>query len=327
MALRAAGLDSAEGGRVSLDAIAADSGVSRETVRRARNELLHTMEFLTGTTGNLVYSSSLMPAPVEPSVDSPATARALRRLLTMTGPLPWDEVLSAWARAGGRPPYSPLPTDVASMRTWVNNVVGLTVNPGSDAGASTIAVVLPEQLDQVSQFLRNELRERPGGLDRNVLLERAVEAGLKPTTIATALSIHPAVTRICRGVWALRGRRPSAFTDPARVNEPLRAKRVRPTTFAWGHDGTLQIEFSVPRGPSPVVAVPKAVSEIVEGRTFGVDAGEKPMRIAVRNARLWGFGPPLSKLGLPSGGRATIALNLLAGTATIAPADRKGRTR
>ena len=327
MALRAVGLDSPEGRRASLDVVAADLSVSRETVRRARNELLRAMQPPTGATSDVVYSSLSLPAPAEPSADSPATARALRRLLTMTDPLPWDEVLSAWARAGGKPPYSPLPADVASMRAWANDAGGFTVSPiDVDGGRVTIGTVLAEELDHVSQFLLDALREQPGGVDRNVLLELAEEAGLKPTTIATTLSIHPAVTRVGRGMWALRGRRPSVSSEPARVTKPRRAERVRPTTFAWGLDGSLLIEFSIPRGPSPVVAVPKAVSEIVEGREFSVD-GKKAMRIAVRNARLWGFGPLLSELGLPGRARATIALNLLAGTATIAPAEPEGTSR
>lgn len=327
MALRTVGLDTTERRRASLDAIAADFGVSRETARRARNQLLQAMQPPTGVTTHVVYSSRPLPAPGGLSADSPATARALRRLLTMTGPLPWDEVLSAWARAGGKSPYSPLPADVASMRAWANDTGGFTVSPvDADGRRVTIGTVLPEKLDHVSQFLFDALREQPGGVDRNVLLELAEEAGLKPTTIATTLSMHPAVTRVGRGRWALRGRRPRALTEPARGTEPRRAERVRPTTFAWDLDGSLLIEFSIPRGPSPVVAVPKAVSAIVEGREFGLD-GEKSIRIAVRNARLWGFGPLLSELGLPGGARATIALDLLAGTATIAPAEREGMSR
>lgn len=327
MALRAVGLATTERRRASLDVIAADFGVSRETARRARNELLHAMQTLTGVTTDVVYSSLSLPAPGEPSAESPPTARALRRLLTMTGPLPWDEVLSGWARAGGKPPYSPLPADVASMQAWANAAGGLNVSPVDEDGRHvTIGTVLPEELDHVSQFLFDALRAQPGGVDRSVLLELAEQAGLKPTTIATTLSSHPAVIRLGRGRWALRGRRPSESRASSRVNEPLRPERVRPTTFAWALDGSLLIEFSIPRGPSPVVAVPKAVSEIVEGREFGLE-GVKPMRIAVRNARLWGFGPLLSELGLLGGARAAIALNLLAGTATIAPAERTGTSR
>ncbi|MFI1997011.1 hypothetical protein [Actinoplanes sp. NPDC020271] len=328
MALRAAGLDSAEGGRASLDAIAADLGVSRETVRRARNDLLHAMRPPRGTTSQAIYSSLSLSAPSEPSAESPATARALRRLLTMTGPLLWDEVLSAWARAGGKPPYSPLPTDLATMRAWASETAGFTVSAANwAAGPVTIATVLPEELDQVSQFLLDALREQPGGVDRNVLLELAEAAGLKATTIATTLSMHPAVMRLGRGMWALRGRRPSRACESAGAPEPRRTDRVRPTTFTWSSDGSLLIEFSVPRGPSPVVAVPKAVFEIIEGREFTLNAGDKPLRITVRQARMWGFGPLISELSLPGGARVTIALNLIAGTATITPAEGKDASR
>ncbi len=320
MALRAAGLESTVEGRTSLDAIARDFGVSRETVRRARNKLLHTMEPPTGTAADAVFSSLSLSAPSEPSAESPATARALRRLLTMTGPLRWDEVLSAWARAGGKPPYSPLPTDTASMRAWAENAGGFRISAADGrSGPAVIETLLPEGLDQVSQFLLEALRDVTAGVDRGVLLDLAEEAGLKPTTIATTLSMHPAVTRVGRGVWALRGGTPDRSNELPRVVEPRRMVRFRPTSFTWGADGSLQIEFSVPRGPSPVVAVPRAVSGIVEGREFVVETAEKPMRLAVRNARLWGFGPRLSGLGLPEGARVTIALNLLAGTATITP--------
>lgn len=326
MALRAAGLDSAEDGRESLDAIAADLGVSRETVRRARNELLHSMESPSGTTSEAIFSSLCLPAISEPSADSPATARALRRLLTMTGPLPWDEVLSAWARARGKPPYSPLPTNVAKVHSWAGRAGGFTITAADGAvGRVIVGAVLAEKLDRVSQFFLDALREEPGGVDRNVLLELAEASGLKPTTIATTLSMHPAVIRVGRGKWTLRGSRPKRSSESAHGIEPRRTTRAHPTSFTWGADGALLIEFSIPRGPSPVVAVPKAVSEIVEGREFGVDGGEKPMRIAVRNARLWGFGPLLSELGLHGGARVTIALDLLAGTADINPTERKAR--
>lgn len=328
MALRAAGLDPEEG-RASLDSIAAELGVARETVRRARNELLLAIEPPPGITNEALYSSLSLPAPSQPSADSPATSRALRRLLTMTGPLPWDEVLGAWARAGGRPPYSPLPADIATMRIWAAEAGGFNVSAAaSDAGWATIGVALPEQLDQVSQFLLDALRKQPAGIDRSKLFELAVEAGLKPTTVATTLSTHPAVTRVRRGIWALRGQQQEeAANERVRVAEPGRGGRARPTTFAWGDDGSLLIEFSIPRGPSPVVAVPKAVSEIIEGREFRVEQEEKQTRVMVRNARLWGFGPLLSELRIPRGARVAIALDLLAGTATITPTERKGTSR
>jgi len=328
MALRAAGLDLAQGMRASLDVIAADLGVSRETVRRARNELLHGMQPLIGSTSDAVYRSLSLSAPAEPSADSPATTRALRRMLSMTGPLPWDEVLSAWARAGGRPPYSPLPTNIATMRAWAADAGGFAVSAiDAASGPVTIDVVLREELDHMSQFLLESLRGNPGGVERSVLLVLAGQAGLKPTTIATTLSIHPAVMRVGRGFWALRGQQESPSSTVARVTGHRRTQRVRPTSFVWKADGSLLIEFSIPGGPSPVVAVPKAVSELVEGRDFDVEAGEKPRRIAVRNARLWGFGPALSEMELSGGARASIALDLLASTARITAAEGEGAPR
>lgn len=327
MALRATGLDSPEGKRASLDAIAADLGVSRETVRRARNDLLNAMEPSAPQTSRGIYAALSLPEPSGALAQSLTTGRALRRLLTMTGPLEWDEVLNAWARAGGKPPYLPLPADVAAVRAWANTVGGVAVSPVEGVGLPSVRAVLPEPLDQVSQFLVDALLDHPGGVDRHVLLELAEQAGLKPTTIATALSTHPAVTRIRRGIWALRGHRPNADTGPARVTEPSRRQRVRPTSFTWSSDGSLVIEFSVPRGPSPVVAVPRAVSDIIEGREFMVETSGRSLRIAVGKAKLWGFGPLLSELGLRGGARVTIALNLLAGTGTIAPVEGKGASR
>lgn len=328
MALRATGLDHVDGERTSLDTIAADHGVSRETVRRARNELLQAIELLPGTSNDSVHSLLSLHVPPEPSAETPATARALRRFLTMTGPLEWDAVVSAWSRAGEKPPYSRLPADIPSMRAWAGAAGGFSVT-GDDAGVRpvTIAVVLPEELDQVGQFLLDSLRGRPGGVDRSELLELALVAGLKQTTIATALSIHPAVIRVGRGMWALRGRTWESSSEPAPIAERRRTRRARPTTFAWEADGSLLIEFSIPLGPSPVVAVPKAVSEIVEGREFRVEEGEKPMCVTVKNARLWGFGSSLSGLRLQRGARVTITLNLLTGKATITPTERKGTTQ
>lgn len=327
MALRATGLERADGERETLDSIATDVGVSRETVRRARNQMLHAIKPPTGETNGAVYSSLSLHVPPEPSAEAPATARALRRLLTMTGPLQWDEVMSAWSRAGGKPPYSPLPEDAASMLAWAGKVGGFSVTTAETGMRTvTIAVDLSEELDQVSQFLHDVLSARPEGIARNELLDLAEGAGLKPATIATALSTHPAVQRVGRAMWALRGKRRDASSESDRITGPRRTGRARPTIFTWGADGSLLIEFSVPRGPSPVLAVPKAVSEVVEGRDFLVEQGAKLKHVTVRNARLWGFGPSLSDLGLSGGARATVALDLIANKAIIRPAEGKNTT-
>lgn len=322
MALRAAGLDGRE--RASLDSIAADSGVSRETVRRARNELLAVLDVQTRDLNSAPLDSHLAPSGPAPD-GTQATARALRRLLTMTGPLAWDEILIAWARAGGKPPYTPLPKDVRSMRRWMESVDGLVVSAEEGmSGPVSIDVARAEELDQVGQFLCDALRGHSGGVDRADLLAMAEGAGLKPTTIATALSQHPAAIRLGRGTWALRGRNDPVQRGSDTLLTRRKARRPRPTTFSWGSDGSLDIEFSVPRGPSPVVAVPKAVAQFVEGREFTVEDVDRPVRISIGNARLWGFGPLVSESGLSAGQRARISLRLIASTAMFQDAEPKG---
>ena len=323
MALRAAGLDGRD--RASLDTIAADSGVSRETVRRARNELLAAIEVQARDLSSTPLYSHLAPNGRAPD-GAPATARALRRLLTMTGPLAWDEILAAWARAGGKPPYTPLPKDVRSMRRWIESVDGLVVS--TEKGMSSpvsIDVARAEKLDQVGQFLYDALRGQSGGVDRADLLAMAEGAGLKPTTIATALSQHPAAIRLGRGTWALRGRNDPVQRSSDALLTQRQARRPRPTTFSWGSDGSLNIEFSIPRGPSPVIAVPKAIAQFVEGREFSVEDVDRAARISIGNARLWGFGPLISELGLSAGQRARISLRLIAGAAIFQDAEQKGR--
>lgn len=321
MALRAAGLAGGQG--ESLDTIAAEAGKSRETVRRARNDLYAELDAVFRSSDSPIATRLNLPVSTPNDAgETPATGRALRRMLTMTGPLPLDEVLTAWARAGGKRPYARIPTDTAVLQRWADIAGGLVI--GTDQyGRVTIAVKTPEDLDQVSQYLFDTLRGRPSGVDRAVLLEAAASAGLKPTTIATTLSQHPAVMRLGRGTWALRG--PQGTHPSSKI--PIQSKRIlvraRPTSFDWASDGSLRIEFSLPRGPSPVIAVPKAVADLVEGREFTVNGTLKPTRISVRNARLWGFGALVSELGLVAGARATIALNLITGTADLAPAGRK----
>lgn len=328
MAIRAAGFGQGSDAHESLDAVAADSGVSRETVRRARNNLLAAVETRAAQTEQPLLYSLTPPSPGRTAAKSPTTVRALRRLLTMTGPLAWDEVLSAWARAGGKHPHIPLPTDIASMREWAREVGGVIVTPDEDwDGLVTVLVEHPERLDKVSKFLYGALRGQAAGIDRVALLEAAESAGLKATTIATALSQHPAVMRLGRGTWALRGQRHSQSLESRPVPTPRNVDRSRPTTFSWAADGTLVIEFSIPRGPSPVVAVPKAVADLIEGREFLPDGPSVARRITIGKARLWGFGPLVSEQGLTGGQRALLSFNLLAGTASLMPAERKDPRR
>ena len=322
MAIRAIGIDDGPRGRESLEAIAASTGVSRETVRRARNELV-----------TAIRSKSTLQEPLQlgllgvhqsaPSREGSATPRALRRMLTMTGPLPWDEALTAWARAGGKYPYLPLPASAAPLRLWIESVGGFTLNQGTDKHKLTVGTQTPEELDQVSAFLYETLRGHASGIDRALLLGAAESAGLKATTIATALSTHPAVLRLGRSTWALRGQQNHESITAIPLSAPRLVERTRPTSFSWTSDGSLAIEFSVPRGPSPVVAVPQAISELVEGRVFTIAAQQGLRRITVGNARLWGFGTLVSELGLVAGQRARLLIDLLAGSATLSPAIAK----
>lgn len=310
MALRAL---NTEADSESLESIATEFEVSRETVRRARNELVHRV----GAVGSPAVVASL-PEVATPTLNDPATARALRRLLTMTGPLRWDDVLVSWARANGKAPHVPLPTDMESAREWVGSIGGVQTSADDPFIVSTER---PEDLDAVSTFLLNALAQRPRGLDRTKLLILAEKLGLKGTTIATTLSTHPAVVRLGRGVWALRGH--VGVGGLIEAVEPRRPERMRPTTFAWGPTGSLDLSFAIPRGPSPVLAVPKAIAALVEGREFEGSAGGKPARIAVKNAKLWGFDSLVSMAGLTPGAQAVLSLNLIAGTATLISASSK----
>ena len=321
IAMRAARIGSVDHPRESLEEIAADTGVSRETVRRARNGLLSALQGRSAA--DLSLGPRARPSLSHPPVGSPATARALRRLLTMTGPLAWDEVLSAWARAGGKYPHTPLPTDNAAARVWAQSAGGFVFMPehGEDRPV-TVAVEKPEKLDQVSDFLYKIMRRRTAGIDRAALFGAAAGAGLRSTTIATVLSHHPAVMRLGRGTWALRGREGPELREANPITTPRQVHRDRPTSFGWAADGSLLIEFSIPRAPSPVVAVPRAIADVVEGREFVIEGQGRPARVTVGSARLWGFGPLVSELGLVGGQRAQLLIDLLAGTASMKAADR-----
>lgn len=315
MSLRALRLD---GDSESLDAIAAEFGVSRETVRRARNELLHRMggDNEVGPEIAAILASAPNP-PVQIGMGQ-KEGRSLRRLLTMTGPLSFDETLSAWARAAGKPPYGPLPTNLTAFQAWSDAEGGLVILEGSPI---MLAVDAPEPLDHVSRFLLQALGDKPNGVDRLDLLDASETAGLKSTTIATALSSHPAIVRLGRGRWGLRGHTGAVGPEHAVKLRPVR--RPRPTSFSWTPDGALRIEFTVPQGPSPVVAVPKAVVDIVEGREFHSAQLGAAGRIIIKNARMWGFGPELNSAELKSGDRVSLALNLITGTAALAAAHGK----
>lgn len=322
MALRAFGV-AGDGRRESLDVIAASVGRSRETVRRARNELIVLLKSSAQLDADEHVGGDLPAVLVQPaSGESPAAARALRRFLTMTGPLPWDEVLVAWARVGGKHPYLPLPNDLPSLLARVSENRNIHLSDGPNETV-TVAVADPEQLDQVSQLLYDVLRNRPSGVDRANLFDAAEAVGLKGTTIATTLSWHPALIRLGPGRWALRGTRLASVSEAPVVPVQRKLERSRPTSFSWSNDGSLKLEFSVPRGRSPVIAVPTAIFELVENREFEVIGASKPARISVSKARLWGFGPLVADVALVTGSRAVVSLDLINSTARCGSVKQK----
>lgn len=258
--------------------------------------------------------------PAELQTESPA-GRAMRRLLSSTGPLPWPDLLAAWARGRGRPPHGQIPADITVLSDWLD-FPGIRIRSSATLGGQPVveADAPMVELDKVGGFLRATLSPRADGLPRTELLEAAKEAGLQASSVAAALSYHPAVVQTQRGWWALR-RSPDAPAVDTRL--PLRGDkrrpRPRPTTYRWTPDGALVLQFSVPSGPSPVIAVPSAVAAILEGREFRValDGEATSATTTVRGARAWGFGPALAQFGPAPGDRFDLAFDLLSGISTL----------
>lgn len=269
--------------------------------------------------------------------DPDSTAcRAVRRLVTMTGPLPWADLLTAWASGGGRPPHRPLPTNVDVLTAWLAPVPGLSIRASDALGGQPVveAVDPPVDLDRTSDFLLRAIGQRPGGLGRAELLEAATRDGLRPANVAAALTYHPAVRKVGRGQWALRtspdhGRDLAALVgEQPPVVAPRRA-RYRPVTFTWAPDGQLLLEFSAPSGPSPVLAVPSAVAPMLEGRELPLSSPPREVTgtLVIRGARAWGFGPLMRDLGTTPGQRLQLSCDLVVRTATLITAPPRKDTR
>lgn len=293
------------GERESLEAIAERYGVSRETVRRARLALVRALDSNAAPAG---APSGPTPAPGLPDE---TVGRALRRLLTLTGPLAWDEILTAWSRARGREPYTPLPSTATPELLQRLGEISI-VEAGRQGEQPIMAAAGREPLDRVGAFLHATLGTRSAGLDRTEIVASAAKHGLRASTISTALSQHPALVRLSRGTWGIRGSRVTAPSADAPL--PARRKRTprrrRPTSFRWDPDGQLVIEFDVPTGPSPVIAIPRAVGEFLEGKAFVTDAQDRSGTIVVAGLRAWGFGRELRDLDLSPGSRAELHFDL-----------------
>lgn len=265
-----------------------------------------------------------------------AAVRSLRRLLSMTGPLPWADVLVAWSRARGRPPYAPLPADTDLLTAWVHGLPGLRVRPSSSTEVGQVVEnTAAIDLDRTSQFLLEQLTAWGGTTTRAALFDAAKREGLKPSTLAVALSYHPAIVSPAREAWSLR-RSPEQPIKPTGtgahdqaehtthipVAPVSRVRRRRPTTYTWSPTGELVLNASVPSGPSPVISVPRAIADILEGRALPLStaAADSPAVLTVHNSKAWGFGPLLAVAELSPGERFNLTCNLLEGTATLSRA-------
>lgn len=259
----------------------------------------------------------------EATADSPA-GRAARRLVTMSGPLPWSDFLAAWQRGAGRAPHGPLPADVTVLHSWLEWVPGVRVRRSPDLDWMPVVEACEPtvEMDRVGQFLLETLAGAPQGMSRGELLAAAEPAGLRASSVAAALSYHPAVVNIRWGAWALRRSperpAPVGVTRPA----PQRRLRPRPTTYSWAPTGDLVLQFSAPASPSPVFAVPAALAGVVEGRDLSLSSPGEPATstLTFRNARVWGFALVLSSFDPIPGDRFDLTCDLVGGAATLSPA-------
>ncbi|CAL8973741.1 hypothetical protein CELL_01608 [Cellulomonas sp. T2.31MG-18] len=253
-------------------------------------------------------------------VDNPA-GRELRRLVTMTGPLPWADLLAAWGRAKGRAPYGSLPADVTVVEAWVDALPGVQIRASEVLGGPQVveATGRPVELGKVDQFLLESLSEVPAGLARQDLLALAERAGLAASSASTVLTYHPALINPGRGLWALRPspERSRHFRRPVAVSPTQRRAPRRPTTYSWTAAGELVLQISMPATPSPVVSIPAPIAEVVEGRELAITAPSVAGVMIVRGAKAWGFAAALSAIGARPGDRVDLICDLVMGTVTF----------
>lgn len=237
------------------------------------------------------------------------TPRALLRLLSISGPLPWVDLLAAWSRGQGRGSFPSLPSEVDVLRAWVDAFADLRIRDARilSSGVETTTQVIEAvdagsvRQDKTTLALQELLHDRPEGMSRSEILERVPEFGLKPATIATALTYHPALTHAGRDLWillrspvrepapdplpatglptttlksarAMKARSGALPAPPPR----LRRDRSQPVTYTWSPSGALVLRGQVPFSPSPVLYVPTAVRSLLEGRTLQVHVATAP---------------------------------------------------
>jgi hypothetical protein len=294
------------------------------------------------------------------AADELPVPRALCRVLSITGPLPWADLLVAWGRGARHPTFPPLPPDVSVLEAWLATLPELTVrraplpDGGGDAFVEVVALTDGAHVshDRTTTVLADVLSPHPRGLSRAQVLDVAAERGLKRSTTAAALTYHPAVVHAGRDLWSLlrsplpelRGeleKRPSASNAPCVAFESLElplerpagpARRSRPVTYTWSPAGALVLAGQVPFQPSPVMYVPGPVRGYLEGRELRLHvagSGPPPGRatgatVRVNGRNLWGFASALSDAGLRPGDPFELHCDLLASTATLTPSPARG---
>lgn len=269
------------------------------------------------------------------------SVQALRRLLTLTGPLRRPDLLAAWGRAKGRTPYGALPLEVRILDDWIDGLEGLNLRRSREMSADAVIESCGEDvsLSPMSRFLLVELGAAQGGMTREELLDAGLRSGIPSSTLSAALTYHPAVRHVARGYWQLRAapdirREAEEAAEPdgrstATTNQPTRVprvKRLRPTDYTWSPAGELVLRATVPSGPSPVIAVPTAVASVLEGRQFIVRSQAGTATVKIRNARAWGFGPLLVPLQLLAGNTFELSFDVVNAAATLtAPSAERPR--
>ncbi len=262
--------------------------------------------------------------------DALPVPRTLRRTLAVIGPLPWASLLAAWQRQEGLRSFVPLPVEPHVLRAWLEGLAGFCVD------ANQVGVDDPSRviLDRTTRVLVEVLDPFPVGIPRAEVLDRCEAAGLSRATVALALTYHPALAHAGRDLWRLRMNpaRESAGELPELDVEatPGLGKRGRGThgtraaSYTWSANGALVLRAVYTGAPSPVLHVPAAIRELIQGRSFplwiaGAPADVPPAMLRVRGSNAWGFGPLLGAAGIGRNDPIEIHCDLVTGTAKLQP--------
>jgi hypothetical protein len=261
--------------------------------------------------------------------------RTLRRILAVIGPLPWASLLSAWQRQQGLRSFVPLPVEPQVLRAWLEGLGGFFIddNQVGVEDASRVA------LDRTTRILVEVLAPFPAGMPRAEVLDRCEAAGLARATVALALTYHPALAHAGRDLWRLRTSptreptpellEPDVEAAPGLGKQGRTTRGTRAASYTWSANGALVLRAVYIGAPSPVLHVPAAVRELIQGRTFalwiaGAPADTPSVVLRVRGSNAWGFGPLLGAAGIGRNDLIEIHCDLVTGTAELQPNMERG---